>query len=392
VSEPAIAVVGGSVSGLAAAERLRTTCDVTLIERQEYSEKRVNCGEAISEAGLIPLAKEPANGFHNEVEAMDVELYPSRDRPEGSEPAGRCSIRFPDGYVTDRNLVERRWAERLAAAGVTIEEGRTVTTTEFEDLVAEYDYVVDASGQPALSLRTFDRAGEYTGDIVALNAEVEGDFSGAVRRPKVFFEGYVGYSWVFPKSRDRANVGVGWDGDDRPDDYVAAFRESARRNGFPVPDREDVNLYTIPRGPSLPPRRVHLPEKNVFLVGDAAGIANRYQGEGICQGIRSSYLLADLIEAGEESSYPSELYDAMRDEYRLAYLMRGVLEAHGDQHLVASLAESLDGLTITDVTRRPSVVLRRLSRRPGLTSKLLTDVGMVRRIVDAYRESWEFEA
>jgi digeranylgeranylglycerophospholipid reductase len=88
----------------------------------------------------------------------------------------------------------------------------------------------------------------------------------------------------------------------------------------------------------------------------------------------------------------SAVDDSMREACRLAYLVRGVLEAHGDQHLLVSLTESLDGLGITTVTRRPSVVLGRLSRRPGLTSTLLGDVGMVRRIVDAYRESWAFEA
>ena len=37
-----VAVLGGSVGGLAAAERFRSFADVTLFERQAYAEKRVN--------------------------------------------------------------------------------------------------------------------------------------------------------------------------------------------------------------------------------------------------------------------------------------------------------------------------------------------------------------
>jgi digeranylgeranylglycerophospholipid reductase len=35
---------------------------VTLFERQSYEEKRVNCGEAVNDATLIPLEKTRATG------------------------------------------------------------------------------------------------------------------------------------------------------------------------------------------------------------------------------------------------------------------------------------------------------------------------------------------
>jgi len=57
-----IAVIGGSVAGLAAADRLAPRAEVTLFERQSYEEKRVNCGEAINDATLIPLEKTRAAG------------------------------------------------------------------------------------------------------------------------------------------------------------------------------------------------------------------------------------------------------------------------------------------------------------------------------------------
>jgi digeranylgeranylglycerophospholipid reductase len=233
-------------------------------------------------------------------------------------------------------------------------------------------------------------ADEYTGDMVALNATVEGDFSDYASYPRIFFEGYVGYSWSFPKSDHHANIGIGWAGEKRPDDYMAALEAAAERNGFPVPHRDDVNIYTIPRGPSLDPENAHIPEDNVFLVGDAAGIANRYQGEGICQGIRSAYLLGDLIADDREAAYPTRLFESMQSEYRLAHLMRGAWVEHEDPELLARVAEALDGLTIDDITRQPRRVITRLLKHPRTAAQLVADRGMITRLLDAYTDSWEY--
>lgn len=387
------AIIGGSVAGLAAATGLIRTANfdrVTVYERQEYDEKRVDCGEAINDATLVPLEKTPENGFVNDVDGFQLRVYEGTDRPSGARPLATSNVRCEPGYVCERPVVERRWAEELAAGGVEFRTGRSVSPSEYADIVDSYDYVVDASGQPSLTLKARGDTREYTGDMVALNATVEGDFSAYRRWPRIFFEGYVGYAWAFPKSDGHANVGIGWAGDRRPDDYFGALEAAAERNSFPVPDRADVNIATIPRGPSLDPARVSDPEENVFLVGDAAGIANRYQGEGICQGIRSAYLLAELIADGNESAYPRKLYALMRSEYRLARLMRGAWVEHEDPELLASVAEALEGLTIDDITRRPATVLRRVAARPSTAVELFADAGMVRRLYEAYTDSWEY--
>jgi digeranylgeranylglycerophospholipid reductase len=385
-----VAVLGGAVSGLAAAHAL---CDhaaeVRVFERQTYDGRRVNCGEAINDASLVPLPETPENGFHNRVEGFEFRVHTGTDRAPDERPLAAPRLRCAEGYICDRDTVERRWAEALADRGVAFETGSSVTASQYHDIVAEYDRVVDATGQPSLTHKVHDRVPEYTGDMVALNATVEGAFDD-LAFPRVFFEGYVGYAWSFPKSATRANVGIGWAGDDRPDDYVAALTAAAERNGFPVPDRGDVNVYTIPRGPSLDPRQVHDPETNVSLVGDAAGIANRYQGEGICQGIRSAYLLADLVAAGEADSYPRRLHESMRAEYRLAHLMRGAWAEHEDPALLARVAAALDGLTIDEITRRPRRVVGRVLHDPVLAARLVADRGMLRRVADAWTDRWEY--
>lgn len=383
------------MSGLAAADaldRLEAIGEVRVFERQRYDDKRVDCGEAINDATLVPLEKTPENGFVNDVEGFQLRVYGGTDRHPRVPPLGVSRLRCEPGYICERDTVERRWAETLSERGVAFETGRSVTAGAYRGIVDEYDYVVDATGQPALTHKVRDTVPSYTGDMVALNATVEGDFGGYVDRPRIFFEGYVGYAWSFPKSERRANVGIGWAGDRRPDDYVEALTAAAERNGFPVPDRGDVNIYTIPRGPSLDPRDTYVPADGVFLVGDAAGIANRYQGEGICQGIRSSYLLADALADGRPEAYPDRLYESMKAEYRLAHLLRGAWVEHEDPGLLAAVAEALDGLTIDDITRRPRRVIRRVLGTPPVAARLVADGGMLGRLVDAYTDSWEYDA
>ncbi|UHQ96087.1 NAD(P)/FAD-dependent oxidoreductase [Natrinema halophilum] len=392
-SQSTAAVIGGSVSGLAAATGLNDVPSISRVivyERQGYEEKRVDCGEAINNAALIPLEKTPENGFVNDIDGFQLRVYADTDRPPETNPLTTSNLRCDSGYICERDVVERRWAEWLASQGVEFRTGRSISPDEYEDIVALHDYVVDASGQPSLTLKSKGKTREYTGDMVALNATVEGDFSSYVNQPRIFFEGYVGYSWSFPKSDRHANVGIGWAGNRRPDDYFAAFESAAERNVVPIPERERVNIATIPKGPSLDPETAYYPEQNVFLVGDAAGIANRYQGEGICQGIRSAYLLTDLIADGNESLYPRALYELMQSEYRLAHLMRGVWVEHENPELLAAVAETLDGLTIDNITRRPAVVIRRVTSRPMTAVKLVSEIGMIRRLYESYTDSWEY--
>lgn len=389
------AVIGGAVSGLAAAHRLNKIekiSDVTLFERQEYDEKRVECGEAINDTSLIPIEKTEENGFVNNVSGFQLQIYSGTNRNPDEKPYAVSNLNCDPGYICERDLVEKSWAESLEQDGVQIETGTPILTSEFESIVESYDYVIDATGQPSLSLKARDATHEYTGDMVALNATVEGNFKEYLDWPRIFFEGYIGYSWAFPKSENQANVGIGWAGSERPDDYMKAFETAAKRNGFPIPARGDTNIYTIPKGPSLDPSRVYFPEDNIFLVGDAAGIANRYQGEGICQAIRSSYLLCDLIKKGSESQYPKKLYNSMKSEYRLASLMRGVWVEHEDPELMATVAESLEGLTIDDITRSPRNVIKRVLRNPTVAAQLVTDQGMVKRFVNAYTDNWEYNS
>jgi digeranylgeranylglycerophospholipid reductase len=380
-----IAVIGGAVGGLAAATAFhRLGDDVTLYERQRYDEKRVNCGEAMTAASEIPLKKTAKNGFLNRVPTFQVAV-----RGDGSVIGNG---RFPatDAYITDRNVVERRWAGWLADRDVDIREEYGVSKAEFRRLADEYDLLVDATGQPSLTSKVRGTTDEYAGRMVALNADVTGDFSALYPNSRIVFEDYLGYEWLFPKTETRANVGVGWHEGDVPDDYFAAFHAACERNDWPKPERNRTNVAIIPRGPSLDPEQVYRPENNVVRVGDAAGIANRLTGKGISQAIHSASLLGNCVAAGELDAYPDRLHRGMRAEYLLASLVTTVLD-EGRTDLLADLLDAASGIDIEDIDRHPARALRRLLTHPSLTGRLLSIPAVRTSVCRALRDEWEYD-
>jgi digeranylgeranylglycerophospholipid reductase len=376
------------MAGLAAAHALnKLEYDVELYERQPYETKRVNCGEAMTVASTIPLEKTPENGFVNHTPAFEVQVYTGTDAPR--RLAGKGTFSSGDGYVTDRNVVERRWADHLTTDGVTVHANHSVTKPEFRSLVQQHDLIVDATGQPSITSKVTGRTAEYSGYMTALNADVEGDFTDLYPNARMVLENYAGYAWAFPKTPERANVGIGWAQRDLPEDYMTAFQQACERNGWPIPSQDQTNVAIIPQGPSLDPSRLYVPEQHIVRVGDAAGIANRFSGKGISQAVHSSYLMARHAATDSLAEYPAALHRTMRPEYLLAYVVRGVLEVDRPD-LLGRLLDAVSGLDVEDVDRAPRNVLKGLLRHPIVLSRLLSTPSILQRAYDAYADNWEY--
>ena len=382
----AVAVVGGAMAGLAAAEAFHDAgFDVDLYERQSYDGKRVNCGEVMTAVSEIPLEPTRENGFHNPLSAMEVDVYDGTD--PGRTRTGRGEFAAADAYITDRNTVERAWAERVSGLGVDVSEDHPVAPAAFREFTDAYDLVIDATGQPSLSSKTFGTADEYGRRLVALNADVDGEFARLYPNARIVLENDTGYVWAFPKTPDRANLGIGWTFDERPEDYLAAFAAACDRNGWLTPSQEQTNVATIPEGPSLDPRRLYLREHSVVRVGDAAGIANRVTGKGISQAVESSYLAAELAAEGRLREYPDRLYRRLKPEFLFASVVQQLIEARRPRVLGAAI-RAASGLDIEAVDRSPATVLRRLARHPTVFARIFARRAVLRRVYAGVTDRW----
>jgi geranylgeranyl reductase family protein len=117
---------------------------------------------------------------------------------------------------------------------------------------------------------------------------------------------FPGYGWVFPGADGGANIGLGV--------ATLANRQSGSRAVRALPEflhhLYRVGLLDAPPPPELPPRLggwlkmgmvgTTPAAGRVLLVGDAAGLINPLQGEGIAQAMRSGQLAAEAIVAGPD--------------------------------------------------------------------------------------------
>jgi len=140
-----------------------------------------------------------------------------------------------------------------------------------------------------------------------------------------------GYGWVFPRD-GCLNVGLGvFAGGVSGAGLRTRLNDYCRRLGLPP---GDAHGYLIPLHPRKPCAR-----GRVFLIGDAAGLADPVTAEGISAALRSACLLADAIvesdldpqrcRAAYMHAWSNDLLPELRQARRLARLLYASAELRG---------------------------------------------------------------
>ena len=118
---------------------------------------------------------------------------------------------------------------------------------------------------------------------------------------------FPGYGWLFPGADGRANIGIGL-ALPRRERPAAALRQDLARlcarleasHDLPNSHVEAITGGWLRMGGVGSRPRGH----NVLLVGDAAGLVNPLQGEGIAQAMISGRLAADAVLADPRTAAP----------------------------------------------------------------------------------------
>ena len=160
------------------------------------------------------------------------------------------------------------------------------------------DYVVGADGANSI-VRRLAGLHRRVQNITAIEAEVP--YTPGLREKFsaspvfIFDKPKAGYAWIFPK-QDFLSVGIGVSGH-----YPQLKQELLRiMSGYGIP-LEGIQLHGHPI-PVYDPD-ASLATRRILLVGDAAGLADPFSGEGIRPAIKSGELAARAILAGDAQSY-----------------------------------------------------------------------------------------
>lgn len=305
-----VLVIGAGPGGAAAAiELARGGVDVRVVEKSPWPRAKT-CGDGISPPGV------------RETRALGVALDDKRPLAVG-EISTPCGIRFSGGWRPETPwgaVVERReFDERLMRAAVA-------AGARFDDGVAVAELTPGPAGPQATFARNgIPRAERF--DAIVLAEGATGSLAGRAgfgrhRTRLVALRGYArplvplepqfglyfdrdvspGYGWIFPVDERRANVGV-LVGERavraRGGDLRGILRSwtqasaAARRVVGETPEYESLSGGVIPTG-----RRSRVRD-GIYLVGDAAGVADPFSAEGIYQALASGGAAARaLLAAG----------------------------------------------------------------------------------------------
>jgi menaquinone-9 beta-reductase len=322
VAERYDAVVAGSgpAGTVAALELARGGARTLLVDPSPFPRDKA-CGDLVGPRGvalLRELGVEPARSRT----VGDVVVVAPRGRELRLPwPTGRC---FPPHVASiPRADLDAALRDAALAAGVEPCEGRVAEVDDGRVLLStgrelRADAVVGADGAMSQVAASADLVSP---DQVLWGMAVRGYVDAEVELPLIVFwqpepgRTLPGYGWLFPGPDGRANVGLGLGvAGDRPKAKVAAkllpafvafLRATGHLDGAPL-DRSTWRGGWLKMGMTgtVPARG------RVLLTGDAAGLVNPLQGEGISEAMLSGRAAAEAIladPATAASSYARDL-------------------------------------------------------------------------------------
>jgi geranylgeranyl reductase family protein len=312
-----VIVVGAGPAGSATAARIAAAGrDVLIVDRARFPRDKV-CGDfvgpvALAELGALGIgdAAEVRNG--NAVDRAALFLDGERLMTYVLPHVGDLPTH---GRVIPRVTLDAAILDAARRAGARVLENSTVSGLErgpdFIDALVRAPgtqrrlrarVVVGADGSSSLVARAVRGYGAPKDDLlVAVRAYFEG-VAGPTDRCDLHFTGdtFPGYAWIFPTSPGFANVGVGMVVETFPrttEHLRDVLLRIVRTDSGMRARLRDARIVGRPVGWPLCTYDARLPivAERVVLTGDAAGLINPINGEGIQYALYSARWAAETV-------------------------------------------------------------------------------------------------
>jgi len=373
-----IVVVGAGPAGcMGAYAAAANGASTILLEKHAAIGLPVCCGEGITTYGLERVLEPKPEWISKVIEGATLV------GPDGKS----ITVHHPQaGYILNREAFDNGLAEMAAGAGAEIIKSAPVIDIEIRETIQAV--IADMNGSriklegrifiaadgvesriakmagidTSVSLHNIDSACQYLAENIKIDQELITIFIGNEVAPG-------GYAWVFPKSGERANVGVSIcparAGGRNARDFLDRFM--ARR--FP----ESKILKTMVGGIPKYDRAMPFTVGNLMVVGDAARLVDSLSGAGISNALLSGKIAGEVAAKyirGEADllEYPRQFMKIKSRELNVYSLFRSMFVRASDDEFCRIL-EALDGFFPEKKVREvnvPDIILRLVFRNPDL--------------------------
>lgn len=344
-----VVVAGAGPAGAAAAAHLGAAgLAVTVLDRQRFPRDKV-CGDFVGPSALVELERlgvKDQPGFRSANKVRKAALFLDGKRLI-VRPLPKVDGLPSYGRTIPRKALDAWLLEAARERGATVVESAKVTgfVRSGSHIDVSYDQagsshtvraavLVGADGSSSTVARVVRGSGPPKQDrIMAVRAYVS-EVSGPVDRADLYFssDSFPGYYWLFPTGDGLANVGLGMLLETTPPSNAHLRTLLARlldtdaglvaRTGRPAMVGRIAGWPLTTYNP-----RERLVDDRLVLVGDAAGLINPLNGEGIQYALQSGRWAAEAIlsaldegppTAARLASYQHTVEDELRFDMALA--------------------------------------------------------------------------
>lgn len=380
-----VLVVGGGPAGSNAARYAAKGADVLLIEKKKEIGGPVQCAEGVSQGLFEKLEMKQSNRYIS----TNIEFV-KLISPNGTviRLDGEKVKYWKSGMILDREVFDKAIAKEAARNGADFlmktrfvsakrtSNGVTVKAKQMnEDIQIDAKILIGADGPPSIVAKSLGM--DTTVPLRYLESGIQYLMMPMEIEPCIelyFGDCYApgGYSWIFPKGDDQANVGLGVlpvKAKETAQYYLDKFIQRPR---FKKAKIVEVNAGAIPvNGPLKEPYM-----DNLLLAGDAGRFVNPLTGGGIhtaiITGKHAGELAAEAIAKEDYSKdflkkyndmWKPDIYDELDKCLKAQEAFMKLTEKDLD-----SIAETLKDLKLETISTI-SILKAIIAKNPGLLLK-----------------------
>ncbi len=374
-----IIIGAGPAGSMAAKTAVESDLSVLMVESRLQIGVPVQCAEGVSKKQLDKLIDVKPQHISKKIKGF--EIY---------SPDKTKVFVNGNGYVLERKIFDRWLAEKAIEAGAEIMIGAKATgliknekdiAVKIKSSEKEYnlfaDIVIGADGPASV-------VGKWAGINTDLNPSdimICQQFIAAGIENLDCAECYMGneiapagYAWVFPKSGNTANVGMGIPSE-RVKDGISVLEclEKFIKNRFPNCQIIEKTSGGVPVGLIK-----NIVADKVMLVGDAARIVNPISGGGIINGMKSGIAAAEIakeaIAQGDTSvnklsKYEKIIWEEFNKTNAKLLKVKQVVQKLTDEEL-NQLARSLKDIDFSEIYNMPTLIKQLVLKNPRMLFKL----------------------